>query len=234
MKNPRGQTQSASKEFSASLVFADDAAVHRKFKQQFPAELDAFVNSVSAAHLALENAKTTWPRSKHAQTVNLYLHAALNALFVSVHHQVSGYRLSAGHQIRMHFESIAMSLLMLLEPEWARFHSDATKYPAHDAIARVARRKSMAALKPLVNIDPEYWRLLSKVARFYNEHSHAGAFSVFHAIKFEWPGKALLGGEYDAARKDAYRAEIQLCEAAARHLGNAVPLFHRAAKAVAP
>ncbi len=214
----RADARSASIEFSTELIYNDDAPVHRKFRQQFPSEIGDFVNQVTAAHLRMDAMLASWPRNDRAQFIRLFLHAALNNLFVSVHFLVSGYRQPAGHQMRCHFEAVAMSLLLMTDGEWARFKREPAKYPAHDAIDNVARKKTAAQLKTLLNLDLRWWRLLQKVSKLYNDHSHSGTYSAFQVMKAAWPGKSVIGGEFDAERRASYRNELTAASASARNL----------------
>lgn len=160
----------------------------------------------------------TWPRNDRAQFIRLFMHAALNNLFVSVHFLVSGYRQPAGHQMRCHFESVAMALLLVTDGGWARFKEAPSKYPAHDAIDHVARPKTAANLQTLLHLHPRWWKLLQKVSKLYNDHSHSGTYSAFLVTKAAWPGRSVMGGEFDAERRAAYRTEFTAASASAQNL----------------
>src|SRR5687768_1768586 len=103
-KPPRRKRASASLELSRDLVFADDSPVRRRFRREFDAEIESFIEAAFHAHAEIEAAGNRWPQNVRTQDVRIFLHLALQSLFCSVHFLVSGYFAAAGHQLRLFAE----------------------------------------------------------------------------------------------------------------------------------
>lgn len=231
-KAQRRKSVSASRELSRDLVFASDAPVQRKFKQQLGAEIESFVEAAYITHTDIEATLANWPKNERAQYARIYLHVALNSLYCSVHFLVSGYMGPAGHQLRLFAEAIAMSMLMLIDKEWKDFRDRQDRYPADDALSRVLKRENRTLLEQKLSLDVEAWRALMKLTRLYSHHSHAGAVSLAMSVKIEWPRPTILGGEYDPGKKTEYRADLKRAASGAAVLQSLVRAIDRVAQEI--
>jgi hypothetical protein len=216
-KPPRRKGMRASLASSRELVFYDDAPVQRKFAQRFAPEIDAFIVAIHEAHVEVEAAGKSWPRVERPQKLLLFLHVALNSLYCSVHFLVSGYIQAAGQQARNYGEACAMAMLLLIDAEWESFASQRERFPAHEAMARVTRKRNATLLSKALGLDLVRWGDFRTINRYYDHHSHAGEFSLALHLNLR-TGHTILGGEFDAAKQPEYRDHLARAGGGARSL----------------
>jgi hypothetical protein len=217
-KPSRSKPVRASLEFARSVVFYDDGPCQRKFTQKCGAEIDAFVLAIHEAHSAVEAAGGAWPRTERAQSMLLFLHVALNNLYCSVHFLVSGYFQAAGQQARSYGEACAMAMLLIADDEWPAFQAQGTAYPAHKAIERVKKRPIASLLSTKLGLELTRWADFQTITRSYDQHSHAGAFSVALHLNLS-TGATIIAGEFDPAKLNDYRDLLRRSTGGARSLG---------------
>lgn len=232
-KTQRAKKVAPSVELSRALVFASDDAVHRKFNQQCGHEIESFIEAAFLVHRDIDATLACWPKNKRSQHVRIFLYVALNALYCSVHFLVSGYFAAAGHQLRLFAEASAMAMLMLTDKEWAAFCDKQERYSAHEALTRVVQRENRRVLEKKLNLDVEGWSGFAELTKLYDHHSHAGAFGMLLALKMEWPYAAILGGEYDPAKRTEYRADLRRAASGAKVLRKLVRAIDAVAQEIA-
>ena len=216
-KPNRRAPRRASAEFSRELVFYDDTPTQRKFVQKFEPEIDAFISAAHTAHIEVEGAGATWPRKERTQIISLFLHSGLNNLYCGVHFLVSGYFQAAGQQFRSYAESCAMAMLITVDEEWEAFRAQRVRYPAHDAMSRITRKKTASKLSASLGFEVGEWEKFRATTKLYNHHSHSGAFSLALTIKLD-SGSTTMAGEWDPAKQPEYRAELRRAAAGADSL----------------
>lgn len=206
-KGARRKVRSASLALTRELVFADPSPVYHKMQQKCGPELERAIAAITSAHLVLEGLTVSWPRTRQAGYVRLYLHSALNNLILATHFLSAGYLQPAGNQVRSYAEASAMALLLLLPDEWSAFDRARQRYKAHEALHRVLRGKNRKRLRELVSLDRDRWEAFVEVAKFYDHHSHAGMVSLASHLRLDTMSP-ILGGEYDPAKRDEYQADL--------------------------
>lgn len=216
-KPPRREGMRASLASSRELVFYDDAPVQRKFSQRFSPEIDAFIAAIHEAHVEVEAAGKSWPRIERPQKLLLFLHVALNSLYCAVHFLVSGYFQAAGQQARNYGEACAMAMLLLIDGEWASFASQRGRFPAHEAMSRVTRKKNAALLSTKLGLELDRWDDFKTINKHYDHYSHAGEFSLALHLNLR-TGHTILGGEFDAAKQPEYRDHLSRASGGAHSL----------------
>jgi|SRR6185312_790837 len=216
-KPPRRKGMRASLASSRELVFYNDAPVQRKFSQRFSSEIEAFITAVHEAHVQVQAAGKSWPRVERPQKLLLFLHVALNSLYCSVHFLVSGYFQAAGQQARNYGEACAMAMLMLIDDEWISLTSQRARYPAHEAMSRVTRKKNAALLSAKLGLELDRWSDFRTINKHYDHYSHAGEFSLALHLNLR-TGHTILGGEFDGAKQTDYRDHLVRATAGAHSL----------------
>ena len=217
-KSLRSAIRSAGEGFTRELIFPDLNPSYNKFKQKLGPQLDAAITAITEAHLELQETNTRWPRERQKSYVRLFLYTSLNNLVLATHFIAAGYLQPAGQQLRSHAEAIAMAFMLMLPDQWERFAVAPAKYPAHDALHNVQKRKNMRRLEAMIPLDAANWAAFVRSWKLYDHHSHAGALSASLHLRIAWPVRSILGGEYDPAKRDQYAADLRRITLGARSL----------------
>ena len=86
------------------------------------------------------------------------------------------------------------------------------------------RRKRNARL---LGINGPGWRKFEELTSFYDQYSHPSVFAVSSGDSFSSPGYRQIGGEFDTAKLDAYRKEINLRISAGQRLYKTVEVVEK-------
>jgi hypothetical protein len=193
------------KDLEAAL-FSDNVVVRAQFQEHFGDLIGQFLDEAERAVDGLRSFSRTLTGDIRAAWVEAFLFNAFNCLFTSCHLLISGFQVPAGNLMRHYGEASAMSLLCSHHAiEVVRqLDRDPRKYPVHKAVHRV--RRYAKALK----IRSEGWDTFEAISKWYDQCSHATAFSLATQAVLGSPGQVVLGGEFDEAKRAAYRKELAL------------------------
>ena len=205
------------------VVVARDPGVQKMFLDRFGSEVQKFVSVAGDTYYELlqmpnhkvpENYRTAW--AEH------YLFMALNSLVVAFRLLMSGLPIPAGNQARQFGESVAMSLLLSSDElgEFQRFEMDPAKYPVHKAIDRANKKKT----RKILDLNPEGWGRLMEIQKFFDQLSHASAFSSATTQDLSVSGQRFLGAGFDEDKGDFYSLQITLLTSACERLQEVFPL----------
>lgn len=205
-------------------VFGSNALVQEQFRTALSTEIERAIAGIAAAHRALDLFRANLKPSAQVATLELFLHSSVHALLCSVHHLVSGYPIASGNMMRHYTESVAM-VLLCLEPKLGvldAYSKDRSAYPVHKAPTRLRQRDVRAALKAMIDFDEAAWETILEIAKLYDQLSHASTLALGHQQLFSAESMMILGGEFDPAKKEPYRADLARRSSAAESLAHMI------------
>lgn len=180
---------------------------------------------------AFERALSNWPRTRRAQTVGTFLHAAGNSLVQSTNLLVAGMIAPSGNLMRQHAEGIAMALLCV-PPEHdtlSRYLADRKRFPVHDSLGLLQRKRIADELAALLGFDAAGWRVFCGQMKFFNQHSHSSVVALAGHMRFGTKaGAVIIGSAYDPLKFAIYRKELRFRQGAAKRLRELLRRIDRA------
>jgi hypothetical protein len=205
-------------------IFASNAAVQERFRSEFPQEIARAIRGVAAAHRALDLFRTQVAPSQQAAALEMFFHSAVNSVLVSLHHLACGYLISSGSLMRHYTESVSMALLCL-DPKLGvlqAFVERRNSYAVHKAPERLRQKKVRASLRELIEFDADAWETVMKISELYDHFSHASALALASQLMLDEENLFILGGEYDPAKREAYRSDLVRRATAAESLAHLI------------
>lgn len=169
-----------------------------------------------ARHLAWVFRELSWldrfsQHDERLAQVHMFLHAGLNSVYSSTLLLVDGFPLAAGNLMRHYGDACAMALLLFDDNPsvWHLYSADSTKYPVHKAVHRLLQSETSQRLRRLVGFDVDGWRRLLDLAKFYDDFSHASAFSLGFHLVFDQPGMVVMGPYFDPGKRRPISIELK-------------------------
>lgn len=193
----------------------------RQFKIIFSLEISNFIDSIFNAYKSWKIIDKKCKGDKQKSYVAGYLLNAINNLVVSLNFLILGHLDASGNLFRQFMESSAMSILLSSQElnyfEMLMEHIEKkTKFEFHRSLDFVS--DNIGKLK----IDRNAWNKFKKIRNFYHSYSHASLLSVAGRFNFDVKDTVYIGGNYDPAKVEIYRKEIQLRISAADSLKNII------------
>ena len=206
------------------IVFGSNRTTQDRFKAEFPDLIERAIRAIAAAHRELDLFRATVSGDLRAATLELFFHAAVNAVVCSTHHLVSGFPIAAGNLMRHYTESVAMALLCI-EPSLGvveAFNADRRRYPVHKAPDKLRQQRVRTVLKDRMGFDADAWETVLQISELYDELSHASALSLGHQLLLDTDHGMIIGSEYDPAKRDPYRSDLLRRATAAESLAHLI------------
>ena len=199
------------------LVFATNERVRQTFRERYGALIERAVVAIASAHDHLDLFRSRAPHVQMSATLELLFHAAINSLLAATHHLISGFPTASGNMLRQHTEAVAMALLCLDRTSGVldEFARNLATYPVHKAPNRLLQRKRARRLESLIGFDASAWAKVLELNELYDSLSHASSLSLAHTQFLGTDNLALLGGEYDPFKAEAYEKDLRRCATAA-------------------
>ena len=191
-----------------AILFSNNSAVRARFRQEFADLIEQFLDETERVYgSVLRFGKGLKPDLRAAWTEE-FVFSAFNSSLTSCHLLISGFPIPSGNLMRHYAEAFAMALLCSHHAidVAQRFDNAPTKFPVHDAVQLVRRRRNTHLLK----INAQGWRSFEDIAGWYDDYSHATAFSLATQTMLGEPGGRILGGEFDDGKGAQYRKELAL------------------------
>lgn len=193
-------------------IVGEQAEPRRQFLIRFAADLEPIIVGATSAHVELQKLGETCQDTDRVRRVYLFLHAGLNSIVSSTRLLVEGFPLASGNLMRHHAEACAMAML-LVDPQsrvLEELDRDPRHYPVHHSPHRISRKQQAQRLQQLLGFNPDGWRdFMRGNIDFYNNFSHAGAFSMAFHVTLSVPERLILGPHYDAAKATELEKEIE-------------------------
>jgi len=165
--------------------------------------------------------------SARSDTVHMFIHSAISALFASLHHLVSGHPIAAAHMMRHFFESAAMALLCADQriDVFVRYAMNPDSYPVDQAPARVARKDVGKILKAAIGFDRDGWVKNLDMGKLADRLSHTSYLALGHQVLFDQNYDFVIGSHFDTGKLTIYQADLSRLESAASAFREAIPLL---------
>lgn len=188
------------------LLFRGHGDVRDAFATAFPSEIDGCIAAIAETYSAYRAFERAAPKTQRTAQVQAFSYTALNSLISSLFLLISGMLIPAGHLMRQYAEATAMALLCSHPAliTFARFEKEKTRYPVHDALIEVNKKRNRRVL----DINAEGWKTFMEIASFYDQFSHASALVISAQMMLDRPGKLIMLGDYDADKSDVYHYEF--------------------------
>lgn len=191
-----------------AILFSDNSGVRARFRQHFAEVIQQFLDETERAYgRVLRFGRGLKPDLRAAWT-EAFVFSAFNSSLTSCHLLISGFPIPSGNLMRHYAEAFAMALLCSHHAidVAQRFDEAPTKFPVHNAVQLVRRRRNTDLLK----INAQGWKSFEAIAGWYDDYSHASALSLATQTMLGEPGGRILGGEYDDGKRAKYRKELEL------------------------
>ena len=202
------------------IIVGDNAESRNDFLTAFGCRIDPIAREATEAHRALEHLAHLSQPTDQTRAVFMFLHVALNSAISSTSILIEGYPLAAGHLMRHYAEATAMAMLCadpgsgVLEA----YKMDPQRYPVQKALTRLLRHDVANRLRGLIGFNSKGWEVFSKISNFYDEFSHAGAFSMSFHFPLSKKGTVIVGAYFDHAKKRAIGIRINRLRSAIKVL----------------
>jgi hypothetical protein len=198
----------------------DDGAARNEFVRHFETELAELAAALADlfARLPTLSAAAGRAQTKRAALVEAFAIGVLDDLVVSTKLLLAGKLPAAGNVMRQVIEGIAISFLCstdeLLVVEmnkkqgpvraryWEKLEGGDSR--AHGHLALQQLEWNAAAL----GVTADAVRRLRLAKKHYNQFSHCGMPTFTSRAALDEPGKIYIGGHFDAAKLNGYRAEM--------------------------
>ena len=210
-----------------NAIFGDNGVVQRRFRELFGEEIDRAIAALAKAHSEFQRLQAGIALEPRAATVQLFIHAAINSIIVSLHHLVSGYPISSGHMMRHYTESIAMALMCSDERTrvYKRYEADRKTFPVQKAPGMLRQNNIKNPLKESLGFEPDAWETILQIAALYGQLSHASALALGHQLMLTETGGLIIGAEFDPAKADVYGSDVVRRRSAAESLAHIIPII---------
>lgn len=206
-----------SKSDTLSLILKDHSPVMRQFREEFGSAIDGVSASLVKAFHGYRDIDDRIRGDLRAATVTAFFFTALNSLVQSTQLLLVGMLVPSGNLMRQYGEASAMAVLCSASglDIFERFSENRTTFPVHDSLG-ILKRKTTRRVIPL---DPDAWDRFAELTKFYDKFSHPTSLAVASQFMFGATGMLSLGGEFDPAKVDQYRIEIERRRSASEVLG---------------
>lgn len=188
------------------LLFRGHGDVRDAFAEAFAEEINECIRAVAEAYSVYRAFEREAPKTKRTAQVQAFVYTALNSLVTSLYLLMSGMLTPAGHLMRQYAEATAMALLCSSPAlmTFARFEKEGKRYPIHDALRDVNKKKN----RQILDINADGWKTFIEIANFYDQFSHASPLVISAQMMLDRPGMLVLLGDYDTEKSDVYRFEF--------------------------
>jgi hypothetical protein len=201
-------------------IFDDDLQVKDRFAAHLGAELLSLSEALAACFALLPAINEAANRVGSVRTAlaAAFVFGVLDDVLTSTKLLVTGKLLASGNLMRQVVEGIAIAALcstdelLIIEPKrggpitaryWEKLEAGDSRTQGYLALGQL----SLNAAKLGFNADAV--KRLTAAKRHYNGFSHAGTFSIAARVALREPGTAFVGGHFDEAKLDGYRAELR-------------------------
>ncbi|WP_244139913.1 hypothetical protein [Burkholderia stabilis] len=205
-------------------IFDEDLQVKDRFAAHLGAELLSLSEALAACFALLPAINEAANRAETMRTAFVagFVFGVLDDVLTSTKLLVTGKLLASGNLMRQVLEGMAMALLCahdapliigkknvgtkkaqnVVEQYWKALEADGHYAQGHHAIKQLDWNKSALHLT-----DAEIAGF-EEARKHYNRFSHAGKLSIAGRVDLEGVGVAYVGGHFDDAKLDGYRAEL--------------------------
>jgi len=190
------------------ILFADNADVRSRFREEFGDLIERFLDTSTRAIGGVHRFGEGLAKELRAAWVEAFLHSAFNSSLTSCHLFISGFQIPAGNLMRHYSEAYAMALLCSHHAidVFERFDRDPTRFRVDTALGLVQRKRN----REILGVNAQGWKTFDEISKFYDQYSHAGGLSLATQRKLSPPGGFIHGGEFDEGKRVAYRKELPL------------------------
>ena len=203
------------------ILFEEDRENQEHFLADWSDEIDQAIESIVSAYAELGLFRKSLDGNPRIATVEAFVHSANYALIAALHHLTTGYPVAAGHMMRHFDESFAMAALCVdpASQVLEQFSENRGTYRVDKAPNKLRRPKQASRLVDLVGFDPAGWAERLEENKDFSGRSHAGGLTLAFQLMLDTEDLMVVGGQYDPAKANAYRADLGRITAAAHDLG---------------
>jgi hypothetical protein len=214
------------------FLLSGEAEPRQAFLRSFRRRLPPIARQLAIVYRELTRLDLISRSDERLAHVHMFLHDALNSAFTSTMLLIEGYPLASGNLMRHYAEATAMALLIMDDnPEvWQRYEAAPTQYPVQKAIDRLLQGATSRRLRKLFGFDPVAWHKFLQLTRFYDQFSHASAFSLGFHMMIDQPGIIILGPQFDPGKRKQVGIELKRRRSCLRPLAFLVRSVRRVAK----
>ena len=190
------------------------------------------IEAAVRADEALNHLKSCVQHADRSHRVYLFVHAAFNSVVSSTGLLVEGYPLASGHLMRHFGEATAMAMFCA-DPQsrvLEEFDQRPSEYRVDKSVDRVRRSGVSKRLRSLLGLDQDRWREFADITEFYDDFSHATAFSLAFHVTLSQPELLIVGAHFDDAKQAEIVTELKRRRSALdtlysliQELGNVLP-----------
>ncbi|MDN8035773.1 hypothetical protein [Burkholderia vietnamiensis] len=201
-------------------VFDEDRHVKDQFALHLGADLPELAEALGACFRLRPRLSDAANRDRTVRTalVAAFVFGMLDDVLTSTKLLVTGEVLASGNLTRQVIEGIAMAALcstddlLIIDAKkprpvmaryWKKLEAGDARTQGHRAVAQL--KLNAAALE----FNADAVGRLERAKPHYNGFSHAGTFSIAARVALREPGMAFVGGHFDDAKLDGYRAELR-------------------------
>ncbi|WP_244122599.1 hypothetical protein [Burkholderia multivorans] len=201
-------------------VLDDDRGVKAQFAQALDGELRQLADALAACFRLQPALNEAANRAGTVRTalVAAFVFGVLDDVLTSSKVLVAGKLLASGNLMRQVIEGIAIAALCstdelliintknsvpVMARYWEKLAAGDKRTQGHRAVAQL--KLNAAAL----GFNADAVGRMERAKDRYNGFSHAGPFSIAARVALHEPGVAFVGGHFDEAKLDGYRAELR-------------------------
>lgn len=190
--------------------------VRSRFEEDFPDLIGQFLDECVQTYGCLQNFGNGIKPDLRAAWTEAFLFNAFNSSLTSCHLLMSGLLAPSGNLMRHYGEACAMALLCSHHAidVIVRLIQDPAIFPVHKAVQLVRKPSNMRVLR----ISAGAWTSFETITKWYDQYSHASAFSLATQQIFGGHGGVIIGSEFDDAKRDDYQKELRLRGSSMSHL----------------
>lgn len=208
-----------------AIILSTNEDVRNHFLQYFSVEVNNLVSTLRGVYDRMQEMPARVRHDRRSAWSDEFLFTAFNSLLTSFHLLISGFSVPSGNLMRHYGEAVAMALLLSHRQidTFDLIDKDPQKFSVHKALDLVRRKRNAR----LLGINGPGWRKFEELTSFYDQYSHPSVFAVSSGHSFSSPGYRQIGGEFDTAKLDAYRKEINLRISAGQRLYETVEVVEK-------
>ncbi len=205
-----------------------DQAVRDAFARELDPELDRLSTDLAAAFKAFPAVLEAAGETTRNGLVAAFAFGVIDDLVVATKLLLAGKGPAAGNTMRQAIEGVAMAVLCSTDTPlilhkagkapprlgcyWQKLDQEDPCTQGHHAL------KQLDWNAQALQVSPEAVKALRAAQKQYHQFSHCGPLTIGLRNMLTGPGMTWLGGQYDPAKLDWYRAEMRERIALARQL----------------
>ncbi len=187
-------------------LFSNGRDVRKKFKKDFPNEINIFIDNYDQIIKELCKFKRNENNKRHAYIEMFFLNS-INSLLISMKLLLNGLIIPSCFLMRSFYEALCISLLCSSEKinTFSEIENKPNEYPYQKAPIFLRKKENIEEFslnKEIVNLNEEIYK-------YYNNYSHSTYFTNYHLYIEEKQGNILLGEVYDEGKRNLYEIELQ-------------------------